>query len=87
VIPRLRPGVSIKKVMITVFPAARQLISLDALPKGQKSNQEHFVQNNIPPLLNEKKRFSRQKQRLILLRRYVLCFVTMAIKLSMNYIA
>jgi hypothetical protein len=43
VIPRLRPKISIKKVMITVFFTARQLIALDSLPKGQKYNQKDFV--------------------------------------------
>jgi len=33
----------------------------DALPNGQKSNQEYFVQNLLPSLLHEKKRFARQK--------------------------
>jgi hypothetical protein len=61
VISRLKPGISIKKVMMTVFSTARQLIVLDAFPKGQKYNQEYFVQNIFPPLLNEKKRFSRQR--------------------------
>jgi hypothetical protein len=61
VIPRLRLGISIKKVMITVFFTARQLITLDTLPKGQKYSQEYFVQNKLPSFLNEKKRFSRQK--------------------------
>jgi hypothetical protein len=36
VIPRLRPGISINKVMMTVFSTARQLVALDALSKGQK---------------------------------------------------
>jgi hypothetical protein len=48
VIPRLRPGISTKKVMITVFFTVRQLIALDSLPKGQKYNQRYFVQNLIP---------------------------------------
>jgi hypothetical protein len=56
-IPRLRSGISIKKVMIPVFFTARQLIVLDYLPKGQKYNQEYFVQNVLPSLLHEKKCF------------------------------
>jgi hypothetical protein len=52
---------SIKKVMITVFFITRQLIAVDALPQWQKHNQGYFVQNIFPSLLNEKKRFSRQK--------------------------
>jgi hypothetical protein len=35
VIARLGPGIAIKKVMITMLFTARQLIALDALPKGQ----------------------------------------------------
>jgi hypothetical protein len=42
-IPRFTPGISIKKVMITMFFTARQLIVLDALPKVQKYSQEYFV--------------------------------------------
>jgi hypothetical protein len=61
VIPRLRPEISIKKVMITVFFTARQSMALDILPKEQKYNQKYFVQKIFPSLLNEKKRFSRQK--------------------------
>jgi hypothetical protein len=47
--------------MITRFFTARQLIALDVLPKGQKYNQEYFVQNILPSLLSEKKPFSGQK--------------------------
>jgi hypothetical protein len=39
-ISRLKPGISIKKVMITTFFTARQLIKLDDLPNGKKSNQD-----------------------------------------------
>jgi hypothetical protein len=52
---------SVKKVVIAAFFTARQLISLDALPKSQKFNQEHSVQSILPSLPNEAKRFSRQK--------------------------
>jgi hypothetical protein len=55
VIPRLRPGISIKSYDYGVF-TARQLITRDALPKGQKYNQEYFIQNMHSSLLNEKKR-------------------------------
>jgi hypothetical protein len=34
VIPRLRPGISIKQVMITAFFTVRQLIALNVLPQG-----------------------------------------------------
>jgi hypothetical protein len=47
--------------MIRVFFIARQLIALDALPTGQKYNQDYLVQNILPSLLYEKKRFSSQK--------------------------
>jgi hypothetical protein len=47
--------------MIAVFFTAGQFIVLDALPKGQKCNQKYLVQNILPSLLNEKKRFSCQK--------------------------
>jgi hypothetical protein len=46
---------------MTVFFTARQLIALGTLPKWQKYNQKYFVQNILLSLLNEKKRFSRQK--------------------------
>jgi hypothetical protein len=61
VIPRLRPRTLIKKVIISVFFTARQFIAVDAFPKRQKYNQEYFVHNIFPLLLNEKKRFSGQK--------------------------
>jgi histone-lysine N-methyltransferase SETMAR len=61
VILRLRPGILIKNIMISVVFTARQLIALDALPKGQKWNQEYFTQNVFSSLLNEKKHLSRQK--------------------------
>jgi hypothetical protein len=47
--------------MIMVFLPTRKVIALDALPTGEKFNQEYFVQNPIPSLLHEKKRFLRQK--------------------------
>jgi hypothetical protein len=50
-----------QKVIIMVFFTARQLIVLDALPEGQKYNQESFVQKISRSFLNQKKRFSRQK--------------------------
>jgi hypothetical protein len=61
VIPRPRPGIPIIEVMIMAFFTAQQFIALDALLKGQKFNQEYFVQKIPPSLLNEKKSFSRQK--------------------------
>jgi hypothetical protein len=39
--------------MITVFHTVRQLIALDALPKGQKYNQEYFFWKIRPSLLHE----------------------------------
>jgi hypothetical protein len=66
-IPRPRPGISIQRVVIAVIFIVRQSIPLDALPKVLKCNKEYCVQNILPSLLNEKKRFSRQKLRLILL--------------------
>jgi hypothetical protein len=56
VIPRLRPGISIEPVMITVFFTARQLIALDVLPKGQRYDQEYFVQKILLSLLHDRKR-------------------------------
>jgi hypothetical protein len=47
--------------MITVFLTAQQLIVLDALPEGQKYNQEYFVQNILRSLLHEKRCFSPKK--------------------------
>jgi hypothetical protein len=61
VIPRLRPGISINRVVIPAFFTAWQSIALDILLKGQKYNQKYFVDNIFPSLLNEKKHFSRQK--------------------------
>jgi hypothetical protein len=73
--------------MITTFFTARQLITLDALPKGQKDNQECFIENILPSLLNEKNRFSRQKIAIIFLCPWTTRCVTIGIKLSMNYVA
>jgi hypothetical protein len=53
--------------MIPVFFTARQSIALDAFPKGQKYNQEYFVQNILPSLLNEKKHFPARKPQSIFL--------------------
>jgi hypothetical protein len=39
VIPRLRPGISIEKVMITVLFTVWQLTALDALSQGYKYDQ------------------------------------------------
>jgi hypothetical protein len=61
VILTLRSGISIKKVTMTVLSTARHLVALHALPKGQKCNQEYFVQNILLSLRNEKKCFSRMK--------------------------
>jgi hypothetical protein len=60
VIPKLRSGIAIKKYDSGVL-TARQLIALDALLKGQKYNQEYFVQKIVPSLLSEKKRFYPRK--------------------------
>jgi hypothetical protein len=58
VTPRLRPGFSIKIVMMRFFASTRW-IALDAVPKGQKHAQDYFVHNIIPSLHLEKKRFAR----------------------------
>jgi hypothetical protein len=67
VLPRLRPGLSIKQVMIPTFFTARQSITLDAVRKTQKYNQEDFVQNILLSLLNEKKHFHARNERSIIL--------------------
>jgi hypothetical protein len=73
--------------MISVLFKARQSIALDYLPKGQKYNQEYFVQNMLPSLLSEKKRFSRQKTAINFLCTSTTRCGTMGIELSMNYVA
>jgi hypothetical protein len=50
-----------EKVLIPGFFTLRQSITLETVPKGQKSNQEYFVHTTLPSLLNGRNRFSRQK--------------------------
>jgi hypothetical protein len=73
--------------MITVFSTARQLSVLNALFKGQKYNQEYFVQNIFPSLLNVKKLFHARKPQSIFLCIWTTRCATMGINLSMNYVA
>jgi hypothetical protein len=46
--------------MLTVFFTSRKLLVLDSLPKGQKYNQDYFVQKMIPELQSERSRFARR---------------------------
>jgi hypothetical protein len=64
-IPRLRPGILIKKGLTMMFSTAQQLVSLNALLKRQKYNQECFGQNILPSLRHEKKRFRARERRSI----------------------
>jgi hypothetical protein len=73
--------------MIPVFFTARQLIGLDILPKGQKCNQEHFAQNRLPSLLNDKKYFRDRKPRSNFLRTWATQSARMGIESSMNSVA
>jgi hypothetical protein len=73
--------------MITMFSTAQQFIALDALLKGQKYNQEYFVQKIFPSLLTEKTRFPRQKAAISFLCAWTTQYVTMDIELPMNYVA
>jgi hypothetical protein len=46
--------------MITIFFTARQLIMLDALPKGSKFNKQHFIDYMFPDLKPENRNFRRR---------------------------
>jgi hypothetical protein len=64
---------------MTAFFTAARSIALDSLPKWQKYDQEYFVQNIFPSLLNEKKRFSRQRTAIIFLCTWTTRWATMGI--------
>jgi hypothetical protein len=69
VTPRIRPDISTKETMLTVFFTSRKFLVLDALPKGQKYNEDYFAQKMIPELQPERSRFARRKVRSNLPRR------------------
>jgi hypothetical protein len=49
-----------RKKMITIFFTARQPILLDALPKGNKFNQQYFIDYVFPDLKKENRNFRRR---------------------------
>jgi hypothetical protein len=52
---------SMKNTILTVFFASRRPLILDALPKGQKYNQDCFLLKATPELQSERSRFPRRK--------------------------
>jgi hypothetical protein len=46
--------------MLTIFFASRKLLVLEPLPKGQKYNQDYYVQEVTPELQSERSRFARR---------------------------
>jgi hypothetical protein len=58
VIPRTRQTTDAKETMITIFFTARELILLEVLPKGSKSNQQYFIDSVFPDLKKGKPEFS-----------------------------
>jgi hypothetical protein len=77
---RIRPHISTKETRLAIFFASHKLLVLDALPKGQKSHQNYFVQTVIPELQSERSRFARRKARSNLPRRWPIQCTTMARK-------
>jgi hypothetical protein len=47
--------------MLAVYFASRKFVALDALPTGQKSDQNYLVQKMVPELQSERDRFARRK--------------------------
>jgi hypothetical protein len=60
VIPRTRQTIGAKKTIITVFFTARQLILSDVLPKGNKFNQQSFIDYVFLDLKTENPNFRRR---------------------------
>jgi histone-lysine N-methyltransferase SETMAR len=61
--PRLFQGRGkqlVRKIMITIFFTACQLILLDVLPKGSKFNQQYFIDHVFPDLKMENRNFGRR---------------------------
>jgi hypothetical protein len=54
----IKPDVSTKKTMLRVFFRSRKRCVLDGLPKGQKYDQDHFLQKMIPESQPERSRFA-----------------------------
>jgi hypothetical protein len=59
VLPRLRAGFPVKKIMITVFFTITRLIVLDSLPQGQSFAQDYFISEIVPLFTKEKLGFRR----------------------------
>jgi hypothetical protein len=60
VIPRTRQTIGAKKIMITIFFTARELILLDVLPKGSKFNQQYLIDYVFPDSKTENLNFRRR---------------------------
>jgi hypothetical protein len=56
---KIRPNISAKETMLTVFFPSRNVLGLDALPKRQKYNHDCIAQNVIPELQCEISQFAR----------------------------
>jgi hypothetical protein len=60
VIPRTQQTIGANKTMIMIFVTARQLILLDVLPKGSKSNQQYIINYVFPFFKTENLNFRRR---------------------------
>jgi histone-lysine N-methyltransferase SETMAR len=59
VLQRLRAGLQVKKIMITIFFTATRLLVLNILLHGQSFTQDYFTSEIVPALTKEKLRFRR----------------------------
>jgi hypothetical protein len=61
--PRTRQEIGVKKTMFAIFLINRKGLIVEYLPKGQKSNQGHFISDILPELEREKMRYQWMKPR------------------------
>jgi hypothetical protein len=46
------------KAMMTIFFSGLHLVTLKALPPGTRFNQEYFIDENLPGIINQRRRVS-----------------------------
>jgi hypothetical protein len=63
VIPRTKATIGGRQVMMTIFFSGLHLVTLKALPSGTRFNQEYFIDEILPGIVNKGQQNFRRIQR------------------------
>jgi hypothetical protein len=63
VIPRTKATIGAHRVMVTIFFSGLHMITLKALPPGNRFNQEYFIDEILPGIVNKRRQIFLKIQR------------------------